>query len=334
MSKIGPGTSYLLLSFLSFVFSCTLKTEISLDGSKPTHIVLISEMAPAPYHHYFSQDTLGRFHANKTGPYSPIPSPGFTYLNDQGHVRVWTPEIGAFDTIVIPCSGQHLELKTKNYFALLPTTFLLEAGDTVILSYPDRLPVARIINRAGHDAELNYCNYRLKLLFHNSLSSHRKVQLGILLDEDLSFDETTIKYYLTSLKDLDREQMLLDALYAESAISSSGFNYRKNTLAGLRKEHLKNRAVSEYVKKNVFISDGALPNSVRFDLSKTDSLMIFSDFREHLKSMSNYNLPLITHDRGNSGSAFFDSRIRFDSISEDPRFNQMARDFLLEDAFL
>ncbi|MCB0685927.1 MAG: TlpA family protein disulfide reductase [Saprospiraceae bacterium] len=329
-----------MIKFIIYVFwwmlfwSCAHDQEEIEQSVNHDSVVLISRYAPGPYNHYLSEDTVGQINLNKTGPYAPISSPRFTYLDDRQVVRDWVPEIDFVDTIAIRCVDQYLEVKVDNYFTLMPTTFLFKAGDTVVIDYPGKLPSVKILNRAIEDVALNYNNYRLSRLFNNSLSTHRKVRLGVLLDHDLSYDETVIKYYKKSLDAITEENHWLDSLVSEGLISEDDFRYRIDNLNELRKQHLKNRMIKKYVEDQEQESlERHLPVIDTFEFSKVDSLMKFAFFRNRLDRISQYNLPLIFNFNGNAGSAFIDARIRFDSICMDSRFTQAARDFLLVGAY-
>ncbi|MEM9686904.1 MAG: TlpA disulfide reductase family protein, partial [Bacteroidota bacterium] len=86
-------------------------------------------------------------------------------------------------------------------------------------------------------------------------------------------------------------------------------------------------------QNKILKNEEPLEKSFEFDLAKTDSLMKFSFFRDYLNYISEYNLEFIRENNGSSGGFYIDSRIRFDSILKDNRFNQTAKNYLLFDAY-
>ena len=98
-------------------------------------------------------------------------------------------------------------------------------------------------------------------------------------------------------------------------------------------KHKRSKDIKKWVELNSKFEVESNDRPFVFDRSKTDSLMIFSFFRDHLIYNSEYGLQPIAENHGNSGSFYIDSRIRFDSILQDKRFNQTARNFLLLDAY-
>lgn len=326
----------ILLLLVFTLISCKNKIEQREESvkKKPTQIVLISNYAPKPYIHYLKQDSIGGSSENTSGAFSKVKSPSFVYFDSQHNTSVWNPKVSEIDTLVIPYYKEYLEISTSNVYTKLPNTFLVKNGDTLVIDYKHNIPVAKITNRNVTDIELNYNNYRVSELFNNKYPSHHKVFLGFFLPKEKSTKETIIDFYEEAIKDEEREIQFLDSLYNQQLISKFHYKYRKSILRGLTESHKNNKTVKKYVEQRTsLLNKEDLQTTYSLDLSETDSLMTYTFFRDYLNSSSKYNLPIIQENNTSSGSFYTDSRIRFDSILNDSRFNQTAKNFLLPIVF-
>jgi thiol-disulfide isomerase/thioredoxin len=324
----------LLCSFILVIlfFSCSTETKTNIDKT-PEQIVLISKNAPKNYIHILKQDSLGKKLKDSSGRKMIFDKKGFTYLDYENNVKNWLPKANSIDTLVIPYYRSHMELTANNPYALMEEAFIIKNGDTVIFEYKHKIPQATITNRKVNDTALNYNKYRLKTLFNNKYTSHRLVFSNLFIESDFkNYKKNSLKYYHQALKDKELELQALDTLFKEHVISEIDFYHRKTAINLLIEEHRELR----YIKKwndNSFLKNENIQTQVQFDLSKTDSLMMFSFFRKHLSAISKYSLSLIREKRKGSGAAYIDSRIRFDSIVKDKRFNQTAKNYLLFEAY-
>ncbi|MBU3820950.1 redoxin domain-containing protein [Flavobacteriaceae bacterium XHP0103] len=318
------------------IWSCK-KDKVINDAKeiKPNSIVLITKNAPSKYVHLIKQDSLGKKLNDSLGPKMMSSKNGFTYLDYMNIVRTWTPKPKINDTLVIECYTDYLELSTKNPFTSINETFLVKNGDTLIFNYENNIPQATITNRDVNDIELNYNNYRLKKLFNNKYTSHSLILLNPFFNDDIKdFETNSIAYYNKSKKDYEIEKQLLDSLFNANILTEINYNYRKNALSMLMEKHKNLKNIKKWLEQNKTSKNKeVIEKSFGFDLSKTDSLMKFSFFRDYLGYISEYNLDFIEENNGNSGAIYVDSRVRFDSILQDRRFNQTAKNYLLFDAY-
>ncbi len=323
-----------ILFVVLIIMSCNKKKIEKPIKEKPTQIVLISKYSPEPYKHYLKQDSLGGNRLEKSGPYTPISSPTFSYFDSQNNISNWTPEANRIDTLVVPYYSDYMELSTRNRYTSIPNTYLVKNGDTIIFEYKNKIPVATIANRNVNTIELNYNNYRLKTLFNNKYTSHHNVFLGLLISKEKSPKKTSIGYYKKAIEDKKKELVLLDSLQQQKLISKVNYEYRVSVLNQLIEKHKSNKIVKKWIdnSKSVF-SEEHIEKEYALDLSKTDSLLMYSYFRDHLNTISKYNLSFIEEDNGGSGGFYIDSRIRFDAIIKDKRFTQTAKNFLLFSAY-
>lgn len=324
--------SLLHLLIIVLLFSCT--TETSKKKVKtPEQIVLIAKNAPKKYIHIVKQDSLGKKIKDSIGRKMSFVQKGFFYLDYENNVKNWIPKANTIDTLIIPYYRNFLELTTNNPYSLMKETFLIQNGDTVVFNYEHNIPRATIINRKVNDTAINYNKYRLKTLFNNKYTSHKLVLSSLFIESDFkNFRKNSLKYYHQALKDKNKELKMLDSLYNLKIISKVALNHRKAAVNILIEEHKKLKHIKESKSKPLSDYEN-IETKIQFDLSKTDSLMVFSFFREYLKSISKYNLTLIKENRTGSGASYIDSRIRFDSILKDKRFNQTAKNYLLFDAY-
>ncbi|WFO17138.1 TlpA family protein disulfide reductase [Cellulophaga baltica 4] len=324
-------TSTLLLFI---IFGCKNDYNKKVIERHPEQIVLISKYAPQRYKFFISQDSLGSIPIDTTGAYTYIQRPTFEYYDSQNSINKWIPKTNKLDTLVIPYYQEYLELSSRNGFASLPHTFLIKNGDTIVFTYKDKIPHLEFANRPTKDLEANYNSYRLKTLFNNKYTSHYKVSFGFILDKNEDFEATTTKYYQEAVKDNERELELLDSLYKTKIISDTDYKYRITALNQLMESYKSNKAIQKWLNiNNEFNNEESMPTDFGFDLSKADSLMKFHSFRKYLYRISQYDLKYITENNGNSGGSYIDSRIRFDSIIADGRFNQSVKNFLLFNAY-
>ncbi len=327
---------YLFALVLIILTSCKYDNEPKENNAPqiPDHIVLISKNAPEKYKHYIQNDSTGKQEIT-SGPFSPILNK-FTYLNSQKRVDEWVPEPLKTDTLSIPYFDDLLELKVRNPLTLMDHTFLVQKGDTVIFNYVNKIPFAEIKNRKVNFEQLNYNVYRHEKLFKNKYPSHRKVMIGFLLDSLYDLNEmkaATIKYYNEALKDQNREAAFLDSLYKEGSISRRDYNYRKEVLQSLMEKHKRNKIIKKEFHGLSFKNTEGLENFHEIDLAQTDSLLKFQFFRDYLEKISKYDLNIIQENNITSGKNYLDSRIRFDSIVQDTRLNQRAKNYLLPEVF-
>ena len=323
----------LILTLISCKNANEKKTE-KIIKNKPKQIVLISKYAPERYKHFIKKDSIGEQSDKESGPYSPIESPSFTYFDSQNNISNWKPTVNEIDTLTIPYYRDYLELTTRNTYTSVPNSYLIKNGDTIVIEYVNKMPIVKITNRKVNDIELNYNNFRLKELFDNKYPSHHKIFLGWLLSKEKSLEETSIDFYQQAIKDGEREMFFLDSLHKEKLISSDDYIYRKEVLNGLLEKHKNLKPLKKWIEKNESFSNRENIETIySLDLSKTDSLMTFSYFRDYLNNISKYDLSFIQENNINSGGSYIDSRIRFDSIINDERFNQTAKNFLLFNAY-
>ena len=323
----------LILTLVSCKNTSENKTE-QIQKDKPKQIVLISKFAPESYKHFFKQDSIGQQSDEEKGPYSPIENPSFAYFDSQNNITNWKPKVNEIDTLIIPYYRDYLEISTRNTYTSIPNTYLIKNGDTIVIEYENKLPIAKITNRVVNDIELNYNNFRLKKLFDNKYTSHHKIFLGFLLNQEKSIKETSIDFYQKAIKDGEREAIFLDSLQEENLISNENYIYRKEILNGLLEKHKNLKIIKKWLEKNKsFLKKESIETVYSLDLTKTDSLMNFSYFRDYLNNISKYNLSFIQENNINSGAFYIDSRVRFDSILKDKRFNQTAKNFLLPIAY-
>lgn len=333
-----PLKSLFIITLLVLIIN-SCKTELRESKDERLNfeqIVLISKNAPVSYTHFIVQDSMGEIIRDTLGPKMNFSKEGFTYLDSQNNIKTWKPKSKTIDTLKIPCFTDYLELSTNNPFTAIKESFLLKNGDTIIFTYKNKIPSAEITNREVNDIELNYNKFRLKKLYKNKYSNHQLIFYNIFLNENINdFEFNSINYYKKSLNDYRLEKGILDSLNGINVISNANYQYRLSALDVLMENDKKSKIIKKWIEKSSILDNKEVIQSYHeFDLSKTDSLMKFYFFRDYLSNISKYNLNFNTSNYGNSGGTFIDSRIRFDSIIHDKRFNQTAKNFLLFETYV
>lgn len=311
------------------------KRNVLSITTKPNKVVIISINAPKKYTHLIKQDSIGKKLKDNLGPKAFWSKNGFTYLDYMNNVQTWLPKPKVKDTITIECYSEYLELSTNNFFTSIKESFLVKNGDTIVFNYEHNIPIAKIENRTVNDIELNYNRYRLKKLFNNKYTSHYLIFGNLFLNENIKESkQKSISYYNQAKDDYVKEIELLDSLKNSKLISQTNYIYRKDALNMLMEKHKKLKNIKKWLKQNKSLRNKeTIEQLFGLDLAKTDSLMKFSFFRDYLNYISKYDLGFIIENNGSSGGAYIDSRIRFDSILKDKRFNQTAKNLLLFDAY-
>jgi len=329
-------SKFIIIFLISIIISCKKEQkENKVEKLTSEQIVLISINAPENYTHFISQDSLGKIIKDSLGPRMNFANDGFTYLDSQNNIKTWKPKSKTIDTLKIPCFIEYIELSTNNPFTAIKESFLVKNGDTIIFRYQNNIPSAEIKNRKVNDIELNYNKFRLNKLYKNKYSNHQLIFYNIFQNKNINdFEFNSIKYYQKSLNDYNIEKAILDSLKNLQVISNVNYQYRLSALNILMESHKNNKIIEKWLENGLTLNKNeVLQNYFEFDLTKTDSLMIFSFFRDHLNNISKYNLSFNTSNYGSAGSKFIDSRIRFDSIIQDKRFNQTAKNFLLFETY-
>jgi thiol-disulfide isomerase/thioredoxin len=324
-----------LILLFGFLHSCKERPSDETAEERPSSLVFISVNFPDQRFHLVKQDSIGKELADSIGPKAFHTRPGFRYVDHLNIEKIWLPKTNKRDTLEIKWFSKYFELSTSNFYTAINHSFLLQAGDTVMIDYKFNIPHLKVINRPVNDTELNYNSYRHLNLFKNKYTSHLLVSSSFYYDEDiLNYEKNCVHYYKTAVNDYNRELKLLDSLRNVKIMTLEGYNYRKNILDMLMKSHKKNKIISEYLRTNQETNSLLVYEGKNyFDLAKADSLIKFEYFRQFLKDISVYGLEWMKKNEQGSGGFYIDSRTRFDSIVGDKRFNQAAKDYLLMDSY-
>ena len=326
----------LLFIVLSTIISCSKEKDQNLEKELPEQIVLIAKNTPEKFTHIVKADSIGKKIKDSTGVKMFFENSGFSYVNSQNIIANWKPTNKEIDTLVVPYYNNYLEVSFFNPYSAIKESFLIKNGDTVVFDFNHNIPYATVINRKVNDLELNYNRYRMLKVFDNKYSSHHLIFASLFIDNDFkNFKKNSYKHYLQSVKDSKKEKKLLDSLRDYNIIPKINYNYRIEIFNNLNYNNKQTKYVKDRLKEESSLkSNELIEGDYSFDLSKTDSLMKFYFFRNYLSSISRYDLKFISEDHGTPGSKYIDSRIRFDSILQDKRFNQTTRNLLLFQAYI
>ncbi len=322
-------SAFIGLSVSVLLFSCAEKQQQQIPDISSDHIVVVSFNAPpVQLIHYTENDTLSKQTSSKGG-YQTFTN-AFEYTDEHLIIRKWTPAPAQNDTLIIEHAPNHLEMVTARPFSALVHSFLFKKGDTVHIHYENQLPIATIKNRTVNDTLLNLSKHRLEYLYQNTYTPHYLV-LGELFLRPLHDlgreDERMIENYLKAKEAYEREVQWLHTLPFEG----TELQYRLQALAVLMERHRQLPVIAnwEVAGSGQLDKEPTNEKTPLFDFGKTDSLLYYSTFREHLHYVATYDVPKVKKSFPGGGSFYIDSRARFDSIAADERFGQEAKDYLL-----
>jgi len=215
-----------------------------------------------------------------------------------------------YDTITIYSGQDNFEI-SHNYSATDKILYLLNRGDTVLLTYKDKnIPYAKILNRQYNDNELNYDYLFLKHFPQPDTITYLE---AYILSEVLKF----IPFANASenlRKNLNEQITYLDSLHKNRLISEEHYNYRKNNILSV----LFLNKLDSVPSNSLFMSDSLY--------LKYDSLIYQSFYRDLLYNrMQNFfKPPFDPYNRPNW------NKIKFDSIIYSPKYSNIIKRFVFQ----
>ena len=304
--------------------SClTEKNEVAINASTiPNQIVLIFKDFPEAYTISLN-DTKGE-------AYTPA-RPDLKYYDEQLIQRIINPKTGTNDTIVIPCNRNSIEFQ-HNVKGFDNFDYIFLKGDTVVFTYKEKIPTAKITNRVISDFETNYdwkqreivCSndypalFRITMPFmfitYNSINIGQEGERqGILGQIDKIKNNAQYQFN----KELELERNLLDSLLSETLISNESYIWLNNKLK------IKEATVKVY-------NDILDRNEVKLiSLNDSDSLLAYHAYRTLLTNISStlYERKIKRIISPNSNLPNY--KIVYDSILDSELFTSKAKEILL-----
>lgn len=228
------------LSFIFLVFSCFVKEESA--SNVPNQIVLIIDKCPN-YSEYINEST--RVLSRREDGHE------LTYRDDDLILHYYrTKEVPTKDTVVFPAKSKMLEIEhVYKHFENL--SFIFQKGDTVLFTYENDFPVARVINRPEDFVQVNYEKIRRDYLFgdHETFDGISKFRIDPLA----SFPG------FLAVRDIDKmRQIRLDSM--EKALSVARIEKEKEShlLDSLQKQGFLSKEVYDFFNTKSKIEYGLI----------------------------------------------------------------------------
>jgi len=295
------GNVKLLFLLLVCLYSCHSFNKDNKTINDST-LVLITNKAPESKDFYAFKFTTMR-----------VGNPGeIQYVDTTVNLTYYRLQPKEYDTITIYTGRDNLEI-SHNYSALDRVHYLLNRGDTVLLTYTDKnIPYAKILNRQYNDNELNYDYLFLKRYPQpDTLTYFEAYSISHLLMGNRSFVKTSEDFFRKNLKD---QSAYLDSLHENRLISEEHYNYRKNNILSF----LFLNKLDSVPSNSIFLSDSLY--------LKYDTLIYQSFYRDLLYNrMQNFfKPPYDPYNRPNW------DKIKFDSIIYSPKYSNIIKRFVFQ----
>lgn len=314
----------LIVPFLVLLASCVVKEEENINHtvkSKPRYIVLIFDNFPADHKIHLNDTqksayTLARFELR--------------YFDDHFIQRVLKPKVESRDTIQIEFDRETIEMQ-HSVRAIDNYEYIFQRGDTVLFTYEDKIPSARVINRNVSEYELNYdLKFRqqvcpndypamVKLITPYMFITYNAEHIGsegeksgIAGQIDMVRATASVRF----TKELQLEQDYIDSLFSASLISYKSSEWLKQKL------YLKDLTKAAY-------QDNLNLEQINQGLANNDSLLGYHAYRFWLSQLRDVLYERKVKRIVTRNSNLADYRIVYDSIERNKIFMGKLKDVLL-----
>lgn len=313
----------------TFVFllltSCISKevNDIDAKGSKrENQIVLVFQNFPKDYS-INMKDTQGK-------AYMPV-KPEIRYYDDHLIQRILKPLPETSDTVRIICKGGSIEFQ-HSVKGIDNFEYIFLKGDTVIFSYHDNIPTAKVINRTISDFETNYDLKQREIICNNDYPAMTKIVFPFMF---ITYNSTYIAKegerpgilgqidrvkndaLLQLNKEFELEKNLLDSLQSESAISNESYKWLNQKLK-----------IKEATAK-IYIDALGKPELESLISKELDTLLNYHSYRNLLTNVSSTFYGRKIKRKVATNSNLTDYKILYDSISGSKYFSAKAKEMLL-----
>jgi thiol-disulfide isomerase/thioredoxin len=292
-----------LFILLACLYSCYPGNKENGKTENDSTIVLITKNAPE----------LKDYYSFKSIPFRIANLGEIQYVDTALNLIHYRLQPKEYDTITIYSGRDNLEI-SHNYSSMDKVYYLLNRGDTVLITYTDKnIPYAKILNRSYNDNELNY-NY-LFLKHSPQPDTFTYFEAYTLSNISLIKSIPTMKAPEHLFRENLKEQIIyLDSLRENQLIPEEYYVYRKNIILSVQ---FLNK-LDSIPKNSLFLSDSIY--------LKYDSL-IFCDFYRSLLNKHMYDFlkpPFDPYNIPNSG------KIQFDSIIYSPNYSKIIKRFVFQ----
>ncbi|MDZ4149180.1 MAG: TlpA disulfide reductase family protein [Flavobacteriaceae bacterium] len=241
---------------------------------------------------------------------------------DQYEEKILNPKRGeVVDTIKVEPKADVIELNLEDGKYGF-RQYLLKKGDTIMLNFQDVTPIASLNN--ANATSVNYDSFiynqfkkeyheKIKFLFPMPFVSFNKGENSS--QYKVRFERFREASGKRMMNDLVVENNILDSLYAEHAVSTENYQYRKNNI--------------DFYKILYKLETGNLKaNTIDSLILKSDRLIYMRTYRDLLEKLIHHRY-VSQFTPGKSHPSNADSRVVFDSIIQSDNFPEQTQKYLL-----
>lgn len=313
--------------FVLFIFilltSCRMeRNESGARNISPNQIVLIFEDFPEPY--------LIQLNDTKGSAYTPA-TPELRYYDDNLIQRVIKPKTGTTDTVRVHCNSLGIEFR-HSVRGIDNFDYEFRKGDTILFTYRDKIPFAKVINRNTSEFETNYDLKHREFVSGNDYPALIKVIMPFLFitynsnDKEQEGERKGILGQVDKIKadaqlkfaaEVDLEKNFLDSLFDSSLLSNDAYRWLCRKLE-----------IKKYTEKAY--NDVLTRADVRKILSEdSDSLLRYHSYRNLTTTISSafYDRKITRVISSNSNLP--DYKLVYDSIHLSGLFSSRTKEILL-----
>jgi thiol-disulfide isomerase/thioredoxin len=225
-----------------------------------------------------------------------------------------------FDTLIIPMRGNRIEIR-HYYKTIEDFYYLLYAGDTVIFTYPEKIPYAALKNNKTKRF-LNYDKMIREKVYNNDIATPFKYSVPILFhykeislsrNVEKTIDSLKKQYIPLITREYETIANYADSLYADKILSEEEYQYRKNSIIGKIYSMIN---VDSGFKTPFLLS--YISDTIKFN---NDSLLHYAYYQSYLGSKINKRLKGVKkiegdNSRYNNNIAYFDTICNLGFLSE------------------
>lgn len=291
--------SLILIILLHIFINCSAKKNVVSSTKRDTIVIIFNKFPKFPR---IVEIVKGVTFGNS------LP---FITITDNFHNISYEPDSSSdTDTLKIKPEGEYVLLRhTFNIISVFD--YLLKEGDTLVLSYVDKIPIGTILNRKIKEFDLNYeMTWRQQILTNDHyisyeiylnpfLSNKNNNGIQTLLSER---NNTKKEYYLLAKKTFIKEKTYLDSLKNQDKISAECYNFYSNKVKYL--------LAKLDIEQHVIMAD-----SISKILPPGDSLTLpYSYYYNFIESFVEMNIVKKAPTINSPNGSIADYRIIFDKL--------------------
>lgn len=230
----GKTLSFYLLSTLcTYLIACSEKPPEEEEKSieqQSNQVVLIFDQAPKNSSYTWPDGVI----SGNAPPFE------IRYIDDHHIVRHFTPNLAPEkDTLVLKSKRNIIEVQHA-YLGIDKLSYLFNNGDSVLFSYRDRKPIAKILNREAKPFEVNYDLHKREYIvgdnFPGLLRIHarfafRDTAFQEIKDINKRVEKAREEGINAALTEFHKELEWLDSLRREKIISPESYEFYKTKIS-------------------------------------------------------------------------------------------------------